>query len=140
MNIRRIGPSDLALFSQVADDVFDDPIDPQRLAQYLSRPEHLMVVAEHDGVIHGQAAGVIHYHPDKPTELYIDELGVAPSHLRQGIGRRMLEELLAWGIELQCEITWVGTEHDNIPARGLYAHFSSAQPFVMYEWELTRKD
>jgi len=33
---------------------------------------------------------VIHLHPDKPPELYVDELGTASSHLRLGIGRRLM--------------------------------------------------
>jgi aminoglycoside 6'-N-acetyltransferase I len=138
--IKRVQPEDVFLFDHVSDDVFDEPIDRDRLVRYLSEPNHLMAVAiDEQGRVLAQGAAVIHRHPDKPTELYVDELGVAPSHHRQGIGRKLLEELLAWGRELGCELTWVGTEVDNFPARGLYENFGQPSNFVMYEWNLTPK-
>jgi hypothetical protein len=49
----------------------------------------------------------------------------------------MLEALFVLGRELGCEEAWVGTEHDNTPARRLYASFGAeAEPVVMYEYEL----
>src|SRR5579859_6617065 len=133
VEIRRVGPNDTALFECVADGVFDEPVDPARLAAYLAAPGHVMLVALHDGVVVAQLAAVIHRHPDKKTELYIDEVGVAPATHRQGIARAMLREMLALGKSLGCEESWVGTEHDNVPARGLYESFGGkAEPFVMY--------
>jgi ribosomal protein S18 acetylase RimI-like enzyme len=137
VEIRRVGPADAALFERVAEAVFDEPVDPSRLTAYLAAPGHLMLVALHDGVVVAQLAAVIHRHPDKPTELYIDEVGVAPTMHRQGIARAMLREMLALGKALRCEESWVGTEPDNVPARGLYESFGGeAEPFVMYVLEL----
>ena len=45
---------------------------------------------------------------------------MAPAFQRQGIARRMLEEMFALGKALGCEEAWVGTEPDNVAARGLY--------------------
>src|SRR6185312_10290362 len=117
---RRIGPSDAALFTRIAPDVFDDPVDVGRLAAYLATPGHLLVVALAGDLVVGQCAGVIHRHPDKPTELYVDEVGTASTHRRRGIARAMLAELFAWGRELGCTEAWLGTELDNIAANGLY--------------------
>jgi ribosomal protein S18 acetylase RimI-like enzyme len=44
-----------------------------------------------------QVAAVVHRHPDKVTELYIDEVGVAPAWRRQRLARRMLDEMMAIG-------------------------------------------
>ncbi len=141
MIIKRVQPEDRSLFSHIAEDVFDEAIDPDRLARYLADPNHLMVVAlDEKGQILAQAAAIVHFHPDKPTELYVDNLGVTPSYHRQGIARRLLTELLVWGREIGCELAWVGTEVDNLPARGLYDHFAKASTFVMYEWNLTKKE
>jgi aminoglycoside 6'-N-acetyltransferase I len=137
VEIRQVGPGDAALFERVADDVFDKPVDPGRLAAYLAAPGHYMIVALHAGEIVGQVAAVIHRHPDKPTELYIDEVGVTPRLQRQGIARRMLDAMLALGKALGCEEGWVGTEPDNSPARALYACLGvPAEPFVMYEFDV----
>ena len=137
IEIRRLGATDAAVLDRVADDVFDEPIRPQRLAAYLAQAGHLMIVAVTDGVVVGQVAAVIHRHPDKPTELYIDEVGVTPSLQRRGIARRMLDAMFDWGRELGCEEAWVGTEMENVPARRLYESFGEAgEPFVMYLYEL----
>jgi aminoglycoside 6'-N-acetyltransferase I len=118
--LRRMAAGDAAAFETIAPDVFDEPIDPERLAVYLAEPSHLMVLAFDGDTVVGQCAGVIHRHPDKPTELYVDEVGTASTHLRQGIARKMLAELFAWGRELGCTEAWLGTERDNHAANALY--------------------
>src|ERR1700754_4109421 len=120
IEIRQVKPGDVALFDRVADAVFDEPVDPGRLAAYLAEPGHHMLVALQAGEVVAQVAAVIHRHPDKPTELYIDEVGVAPAWQCRGVARRMLDEMFALGKSLGCEEAWVGTEVDNVPARGLY--------------------
>lgn len=119
-NLKRIRHNHSTLFENIAPDVFDEPIDPERLAAYLAEPGHLMVLAFDGDTVVGQCAGVIHRHPDKPTELYVDEVGTASTHLRQGIARKMLAELFAWGRELGCTEAWLGTERDNHAANALY--------------------
>jgi len=119
-SIKRLSTGDHPVFSSIAPDVFDEPIDATRLATYLRTPGHLMVLALDGGLVVGQCAGVIHRHPDKATELYVDEVGTASTHRRKGIARAMLDELFRWGRELGCEEAWLGTELDNDPANALY--------------------
>lgn len=140
VEIRRIGPADSAVLDRVAEDVFDDDIDPAKLAAYLASPLHLMVLAVDDGVVVGQTRGMIQRHPDKPTELYIDNLGVTPARKREKIATRLLDELTAWGLENGCEGAWVATETDNEPARALYA-LRGADPdtFVAYFYPFDAK-
>jgi ribosomal protein S18 acetylase RimI-like enzyme len=137
IEITRLTADNAALLDRVANDVFDEPVDPRRLAAYLSEPNHLMIIALADGEVVGQCAAVIHRHPDKVTELYIDEVGVASAWRRRGIARQMLEQMLALGKSLGCDEAWVGTEPDNIAARRLYeSHGVTAEPFVMYVFQL----
>lgn len=137
IQIRRMHPGDEPDFAEVAPDVFDEPINPERLEVYLLEPGHLMLLAFDDGVVVGQCAAVIHRHPDKVTELYIDEVGTASTHLRQGIATRMVEAMFAWGRELGCREAWLGTELDNIEANGLYAKVGGkGEKMVYYEFEL----
>jgi len=131
VSIRRIEALDKTLFQRIAPDVFDDPIDPDRLEAYLAAPGHVMVLALEDGLVVGQCAGVIHRHPDKPTELYVDEVGTASTHRRQGVARAMLDELFAWGRELGCAEAWLGTELDNIAANALYRGYRPAEDTAM---------
>jgi len=137
VEIRRLTPADAFLLDRVADDVFDEPVDHARLAAYLAEPGHLMLVAIDDGTVIAQLAAVIHRHPDKPTELYIDEVGVTPAFQRKGIARKMLDAMISIGRDLGCEEAWVGTEPDNLAARGLYgSRGGTAEPFVMYVYKL----
>jgi len=136
VEIRRLHPSDDALVMRLADDVFDEPVRLDRLAAYLASPGHFMIVAIVDQIVVGQCAAVIHRHPDKVSELYIDEVGVAPPFQRQGIARRMLDAMFEIGRAHGCEEAWVGTEPDNEPARALYEtrkeSHGEAEDFVMY--------
>ncbi|CAN5240110.1 GNAT family N-acetyltransferase [soil metagenome] len=136
--IVRLTPDNTGLLDRVATDVFDDPVDPVRLTSYVAAPGHFMLLAVADAIVVGQCAAVIHRHPDKVTELYIDEVGVAPEFRRQGIAGRMLEAMLAIGRAEGAGEAWVGTEPDNVAARGLYDSFApkEAEPFVMYLYDI----
>jgi ribosomal protein S18 acetylase RimI-like enzyme len=141
IEIKSVSTGDAALLERVADEVFDAPVDPARLAAYLSAQGHHMLVAVDDGVVVGQTAAVVHRHPDKPTELCIEEVGVAAGYRRKGIARRMLAAMLELGKAIGCEEAWVGTEPDNLPARGLYEQRwrrgdAGAETFVMYVFRL----
>src|SRR3954465_10318882 len=121
--LKRLSAGDETSLEQIAPDVFDDPIDPQRLHDYLRSPGHVMLLAFEGTLVVGQCAAVLHRHPDKPTELYVDEVGTASTHRRQGIARAMLTELFAWGHELARDEAWPGTELDNDAANALYRGF-----------------
>lgn len=132
VEIRRITAADADLFIKIEDEVFDEPVDPTRLAAYLAEPGHLMILAIADGLVVGQCAAVVHKHPDKPDELYVDEVGVGREHLRQGIATSMMREMFAWGRELGCVDAWLGTELDNAPAKGLYRSLKGEEDTIRY--------
>ncbi|MEM6705855.1 MAG: GNAT family N-acetyltransferase [Acidobacteriota bacterium] len=143
MNIRiqRITPNDVALFDNIAPEVYDEPVQPDRLEAYLAQPTNRLLLAIEetpDGdLVVGQCAAVLHLHPDKVTELYIDELGTASTHRRRGIGRRLTREMIAWGKELGCGEGWLGTELDNVPARSLYETlWDEGEKIVMYDFDI----
>jgi len=132
IEIRRLGPGDASVLDRVAADVFDQAINKKRLAVYLREPGHLLFVAICDGEVIGQARGMIHHHPDMEDELYIDNLGVAPSFQRQQIGTRLIKALLKSGKEQGCREAWVGTEQDNEAARKLYESLGDSGELVVF--------
>jgi ribosomal protein S18 acetylase RimI-like enzyme len=137
IDIRRARPGDECLFADIADDVFDEAIDPALLTAYLAEPAHLMLIALYGGQVVGQARAIIHRHPDQGPELYVDNLGVTPALRRQGIARRLMDEIYALGRAAGCVETWVGTEPDNEPAKRLYASYGAElETFVMYARDL----
>ena len=141
VELKRLGPDDAAVLDRVADGVFDDPILPSATDEFLKDPRHHIIVALAGDVVVGMITAVDYVHPDKTAELWINEVGVAPSHQRQGIGRALLRAMLTHGRESGCSEAWLGTEHDNVAARGLYEDAGSvAESFVMYSFDLARDD
>lgn len=136
--IVRIGAADALLLDHVAGDVFDHPIRPGYLQAYLAEPGHKLIVAVASGVVVGQCRGTVLRHPDGPPELFVENLGVAAGHRRQGIGRRLMAAMLEWGGEQGCREAWVGTESDNAPALALYRSLNpkTDDPFVLFEYDL----
>ena len=108
------------LLNRVAPGVFDHAIDPDRLARYLSSPGNWMCLALKDGLVVGMCMSVVHDHPDKPTELFLDEIGTGDDWRRQGIARMLMQMVFDRADEEEIEEIWLGTEPDNVPARGLY--------------------
>lgn len=123
----------------IADGVFDNPIDPAQLQNFLEDPRHIMMVAIDERTVVGMASAVECCHPDKPPELFINEIGVAPGARRQGIGKALLQELMACGVARGCRTAWVATDPDNTIAQAVFATVSGAQepePILLIAWEL----
>jgi aminoglycoside 6'-N-acetyltransferase I len=140
--VRVLGAGDVPVLAQVASGVFDGPVRPELAAEFLSDPRHHLAVALHEGTVVGMASGVHYVHPDKPPELWVNEVGVAPEHRGRGIARRLLEALAARGRSLGCTGMWVLTERDNTAARALYegAGGEVDESAVLYAWRLHDHD
>ena len=141
--IRILGPGDSAVLEHVTEGVFDNAVDPRWTAEFLADSRHHLAVAVADGQVVGMASAVHYIHPDKPPELWINEVGVAPTHRGLGIGRRLLDALFERGRSLGCRQAWVATGPANVAARRLYAAAAgkeSPEPFVMVEFELGPND
>lgn len=82
----------------------------------------------------------MHYvHPDKRAELWINEVGVAPTHLRRGVAQAVLRLLFETGRTLGCAQAWVLTDRDNTAAMRLYASVGGdpgEREHVMFEFGL----
>lgn len=132
VQIVRAGPGDEALFDRVAGDVFDDAPRAPFLTPYLAAPGHGLFLALADGVIIGQARGVVHFQPDDPPDLYIDNLGVDAPWRRRGVASRLVTALIGWGREQGCRAVWVATESDNDVARAFYDSFGFGGETIAY--------
>ncbi len=137
VEVRLLGPGDAAVLDRVAEDVFDGPVRPDLAREFVGDDRHHLVVALDDGVVVGMVSAVHYIHPDKPAQLLINEVGVAPSHHRQGLGRQLLEAMLTHGRTLGCTAAWVSTEVSNAPARRLYASAGgNEETFLLYVFQL----
>ncbi len=133
IHYRLLGPEDAHFLENVADDVFDHAVEPRLAMEFLTDQRHHIVVAIDNGVVIGMVTAVHYVHPDKLPQLFVNELGVAGSHRRRGIARRLINEMLEHAGSLGCTEAWVGTENENVAARSLYESLSNAEEqFVLY--------
>jgi aminoglycoside 6'-N-acetyltransferase I len=119
--VRILRPNEAAMLDRLAPGVFDDPIDPRATAEFFADPRHHLAVALDGDLVVGMASGVHYVHPDKRApELWINEVGVSEAYRAQGLGRRLVETLVAHGASLGCTEAWVLTSPDNDVAKRMY--------------------
>jgi aminoglycoside 6'-N-acetyltransferase I len=119
VEIKVLGRGDDAVLNRVAPGVFDNPIDPELTREFLQDPRHHIAVAIDDSLVVGFASGVHYIHPDKPPQLWINEVAVAPDYRRRGLGKAVLQALLALGQRLNCTEAWMLTDRTNVAAMAL---------------------
>jgi aminoglycoside 6'-N-acetyltransferase I len=121
VTIQVLGAGDENILTNVAPEVFDNPIDPQLTREFLEDPRHHIAVAIDDGRVVGFASGVHYVHPDKKPELWINEVSIAPTHRRCGLGKAVLNALFEVARAHNCIAAWVLTDRTNIAAMALYS-------------------
>jgi ribosomal protein S18 acetylase RimI-like enzyme len=140
--VRALDLADLALLVATPEGVFDEPVNPGWAAAFLDDPANLLVAAVAQGAVRGMASATILRHPDKPLQLFVNEVGVHPDWQGRGLGRAMMAALLAAARERGCRVAWVVTEADNAPALALNrsAGGEATPDLVMFEWALGDED
>ena len=121
IEIKLLHRGDENVLMTVAPAVFDNPIDTELTKEFLEDPRHHIAVAIDDGLVVGFASGVHYIHPDKPPELWVNEVGLAPTHRRRGLGKAVLKALFEVGRAQNCTVAWVLTYRTNVAAMALYA-------------------
>jgi len=136
VEIRHLGPGDDDAVG-AAGALFDQPPKADASRRFLEdSTHHLLVAYDAGGEPIGFVTGVETTHPDKGTEMFLYELGVAEHARRQGVGSALVEALAALAKERECHGMWVGTEADNAAARATYgrAGAQATPPHVILEW------
>ena len=118
--VRVLGRDEAPVLDNVVDGVFDYPVDPRWCAEFFADRRHHLAVALDGELVVGIASGVHYVHPDKPPDLCINEVGVAPTHEGRGLGRRLVAALVAHGASLGCAEAWVLTSPTNEAAKRMY--------------------
>lgn len=137
VEIRLLSPLDLELLLAADTSVFDNPIDPHLAKAYLDHPDYFIALAVDGDKVVGMATGLVHFHPDKPLEFFVNEVGVAEGHQRRGIAKSLMAALFDAARARGVRYAWVGTELDNGPARALYESVGgSGQEMAFYEFDL----
>jgi ribosomal protein S18 acetylase RimI-like enzyme len=127
------------LLKDVAPEVFDYEINPQYLAAFLGDPRHIMYLALDNKVVVGMASAIEYFHPDKSPQLWINEVEVTLNYRKQGIGRQLVQKLVASAKDRGCIYAWLGTDTGNVAAQACFSsvpEVEAPQPFLLYEWDL----
>ncbi|KAB8163870.1 GNAT family N-acetyltransferase [Streptomyces sp. 3MP-14] len=106
-----------------AEALYDGPARREWAERFLASPGHHLLLAragDAEGPV-GMVTGVELTHPDKGTEMFLYELGVAASHRRRGIGRGLVDALAELARANGCYGMWVAVDADNEPALATYA-------------------
>jgi ribosomal protein S18 acetylase RimI-like enzyme len=122
-----------------AADLFDSPPLEVSTEKFLAAPgHHLLFAYDESGRAVGMVSGVEMTHPDKGTEMFIYELGVAPAARLQGVGSALVAALAEIAREGGCYGMWVGTETDNEAALATYRRAGATEEteFVLLNWDL----
>jgi ribosomal protein S18 acetylase RimI-like enzyme len=136
MRIERLGAGDDAKVAQ-ASALFDGPAQADATRRFLGERGHHLLIAYIGDMPVGFVTGVEMTHPDKGTEMFLYELGVAEAHRRRGIGKALVTSLARRAREAGCYGMWVLTDEDNHAALATYQAAGAArQPdTVMLGWE-----
>jgi len=132
VHCRVLVASDVEILQNVAPDVFDNPVSREWSAEFFADPRHHIAVALDGDLVVGMATAVDYVHPDKPRELWINEVGVSPEWHRRGIAKQLMEILFEHGRSIGCKEAWVLTDQDNVAARKLYQSVNGEEELSVY--------
>ena len=117
--VRRLGPGDEREVERYAA-AFDDPIREDSVRRFLGDDRHHLLVVDVGDAPAGFVSATEILHPDKPPELFLNELAVDEPFRRRGAARALMEELRSLGRELGCSTIWVLTDEANAAAVATY--------------------
>ncbi|MEP6751959.1 MAG: GNAT family N-acetyltransferase [Candidatus Dormiibacterota bacterium] len=138
MRIERLGPGDEEKVA-AAEELFDGPVKGDAAHHFLNSPDHHLLIAYADGEPAGFVSGVEMTHPDKGTEMFLYELGVAESHRRQGVATVLVAALKDLAREKGCYGMWVLCDDDNEAAVKTYRKVGgSASRPTLFDWTFDR--
>ncbi|MGE3960292.1 MAG: N-acetyltransferase family protein [Dehalococcoidia bacterium] len=137
VRFERMGSDDLDRVLAAAE-LFDAPPTHDHTRRFLAEAGHHLIVAFEGEEAVGFVSGVEVAHPDKPVEMFLNELGVRDASQGRGIGRALVEALRDLAVDRGCAAMWVLTDADNAAALRTYRSAGADLPAeqVMLEWML----
>jgi ribosomal protein S18 acetylase RimI-like enzyme len=134
VRVERLGPGDEERLV-AAEGLFDGPVKADAAHRFLNDPGHHLLIAYADGEPAGFVSGVEMTHPDKGTEMFLNELAVGETHRRQGVATALVDALKELAREKGCYGMWVLCDEDNEAAVKTYrkAGGNPSNP-TLFDW------
>jgi ribosomal protein S18 acetylase RimI-like enzyme len=111
----------------------------ESLRMFVSEKDRIYLLAYRGEEIAGAVHGYVLLHPTGVKYLYIDEVDTMVGYRRHGVAAAMMKEAFQFAKERGCSEAWLGTEHDNEPAKALYNGLSPSEiengPIFTYKIE-----
>ena len=121
-------------------EAFDNNVLPGETTRFLDDDRHVLLLGYFGDRPAGFVSAVEVFHPDKQSELFLNEIGVMQQDRRRGVARALIDELRQVGRDLGCAHMWVLTDETNTAAMNLYASTGgtwNGDRQVMFEYDLT---
>ena len=121
---------------------FDNRVLPDETRRFLEDERHHLLLGYVDDRPAGFLSAVEVFHPDKRSELFLNEVGVMEGARRRGVARALVDELKRIGRERGCVSIWVLTDEGNEAAMRLYRSTGgvwNGDPVVMFEYALAER-
>lgn len=121
------------------EEAFDNRVVAEETRRFLEDARHHLLLGYVDDHPAGFLSAVEVFHPDKRSELFLNEVGVMEGARRRGVARALVDELKRIGRERGCASVWVLTDEDNAAAMRLYRSTGgvwNGEPVVMFEYTL----
>lgn len=130
-----ITAQNVATLDAVEEGVFNGPVRSDFLQACLANPHQFLIVALDGQKVVGKALGYVFYLPDKPAEIYVEELDIAKQWRRQGIATGLMRAVSEEGKRRGIAEYWLIAEKGNKPAHALYRQLAhKRQKSVWYEF------
>ena len=127
---------------KAAEGLFDRPLDEAATATFLGNAGHHLLLAYTDSSSTpvGFVSGVEMTHPDKGTEMFLYELGVASPSRKQGVATALVRALADLADARGCYGMWVAVDADNDAALSTYrsAGADDGSPSTVQSWKFAR--
>ena len=129
LTIARLTIDELETAQSSVELFWDKRPDRETIVKFLQNPQNLLLSAELDCVLVGQAIGQSPHFVngyildrwDRPEPmLFLYSIDVAEPHQRQGIGKALIEKFKQIGREYGCDEAFVPTNKSNLAAMQLY--------------------
>ncbi|MGA7845773.1 MAG: GNAT family N-acetyltransferase [Thermoplasmata archaeon] len=114
-------PAGTTRLAKVAEPLLDAPADLGALRRYLTDRRNIFLLASVGsrtvGFLRGTSLGQVH---TRRPQMFLYEVAVAPACRRRGVGRALVEHLLAYCRARRFDEVFVFTDPGNRPAVALY--------------------